>query len=393
MSLLWLAALGLAACGAAPATGWPGVALNGDTAIIANGPQIYALDTTTNTNTWKFPATADNITGAFYVEPGISEDVIVVGSEGPASSYSGLLYGLDPATLTQIWCIAFDPAGEQRSGCDNVNAQESSTGPLSVITNLFAPRVDNRVASDIALVDGVAYFGLASGQVFAVQATGSDVKKLLWPPFKAELAVWARPLVTGDTVYIVSLDHHVYALDRATGEQRWAKDLGAAIAGTPVIAEGLLYVGAFDKALHVLDASTGEEQWAYPAANWVWGGPVIQDGVVYFTDISGYIYAVNTTTHAEVWSKQYGGALRASPLLVEDTLFVGDYDGRLLALNLSDGALKWGDADRIKMTGKLLATPLLLDDKILVTPFQGDNLIVGYTIDGGPTTLAWKPSK
>ncbi len=385
MGLLITLALGLAACGAAPATGWPGLALSGEIAIIANGPQIYALNTNTSLTEWSFPLTADNITGAFYVEPGISDEAIVVGSEGPANTYSGLVYGLDLGGKQQ-WCIAFDAAGAQRSGCPNVNGAESA-GLLS-----FASRVDTRVASGIALSEGVAYLGLASGQVLAVNASGSGTGTKVWT-FQARHSVWATPLVAEDTVYIVSLDHHIYALDRATGEARWQKDLGAAVAGTPALADNLLYVGSFDKTLHVLEANTGEEQWTFTATNWIWGGPVVQDGVVYFNDISGNIFAVNTTARAEVWSKKYGGALRASPRLTADTLYIGDYDGRLLALNLSDGSLKWGEADRVKMTGKLLDTPILLDGKLLLAPFQGDNLIVGYTTEGGPTALAWKPSK
>ena len=60
---------------------------------------------------------------------------------------------------------------------------------------------------------------------------------------------------------------------------------------------------------------------------------------------------------------------------------------------LSDGSLAWTSADLVKMRGHLLTSPLLLNDKILVTPYLGDNLIVGYTTEGGPTSLAWKPSK
>lgn len=384
MGLLLAVALGLAACGAAPATGWPGVALSGDVAIIANGPQIYGFNTTTN-QPWMFPLTADNITGPFYVEPGVSDEVIVVGSEGPAGSYSGLLYGLN-LDGTQKWCAAFDAAGAQRSGCKNVDGAVVG-GLLS-----FATRIDNRVASGIALTDGVAYLGLASGQVFAIQASGDAAGNKVWN-FKANHAVWATPLVTADTVYVVSLDHHIYALNRATGEPRWQKDLGAAIAGTPALEQGLLYVGAFDKTLHVLDANSGDEQWTFAATNWVWGGPIIQDGIVYFADISGTIYAVDIASHAQIWAVKHGGVVRASPLLTADRLYVGDYDGRLLALRLSDGALAWTSADLVKMRGHLLTSPLLLNDNILVTPHLGDNLIAGFTTDGGPTSLAWKPSK
>jgi outer membrane protein assembly factor BamB len=50
-------------------------------------------------------------------------------------------------------------------------------------------------------------------------------------------------LVDG-VVYFGSTDHHLYAFDAATGEQRWVLDLGDAVNSSPAVVGGTIYVGA-----------------------------------------------------------------------------------------------------------------------------------------------------
>jgi outer membrane protein assembly factor BamB len=237
----------------------------------------------------------------------------------------------------------------------------------------------------------MAYFGLASGQVYAITATPlpTEAGQVIWT-FNAGAAVLATPLITADTVYITSLDHHLYALDRATGRQRWKTDLGAAIAGTPALVNSMLYVGAFDKKLHALHADTGAEQWAFEATNWIWSGPTVFADQLYFTDISGVVFALDLEGR-ELWRAQPGGVMRAAPTVTDDTVYVGDRDGKFFALQRSNGTARWPQP--IALTGQVLVAPALYNDILILAPFQGDNLLVGYTTAGAPTTLAWKPSQ
>jgi outer membrane protein assembly factor BamB len=380
-------ALVLAACGApAPSSAWPGLAANDDLAFVAFGAQVHAIDLSNGKQAWAFPAQADNNIGYFFADPGLSDDTLVVGSEGPAGSHSGVLFGLD-LNGRQKWCLTFDRkgAGRLQGQCPLVK-----DAPPSGLFGIETP-TDNRVMSGITVADGVAYFGLGSAKVFAVDiAEGRD----LWS-FRAEHGVWAAPLVDGERVYVASLDHKVYALRRADGSAIWEKDLGAATAGTPALADGQLFVGSFDKKLHVLDAASGDERWSADAADWVWGGPVVQEGVVYFADLSGNVYAVDVETRAQKWSRSLGGAIRAAPVIANDTLYigskVGERAGQFFALNLADGSPRW---EPLEVSGQLLGNALPLSDGqlILAAPFQGENLLVGLD-PAGLQKLAFAPSK
>lgn len=375
----------LAACGATPASSWPGLAVRGNIAYVASNQQMHAVDLDTGKAAWSFPEKADNAIGTLYSEPGADEDIIVVGAEGPANSFSGALYGINPNTGTPVWCLAFDAKGADRTKCPLADGQTSS----SLLGGLVSTPKDTRLMGGITLTDSVAYFGLSSGEVFAVDAqTGQAV----WT-FAATNTVWAAPLVTADHVYVASLDHFVYALDRATGELQWKADLGGALSGTPALADGTLYIGSFDKQLHALDVDTGNEEWAFLASNWIWGGPVEQDGVLYFGDISGMVYAVRAATGEKVWEAQVEGVVRGSPALTADTVFVAakvsNTEGQLIALDIASGASRWQQP----VKGQLLTTPVIVDGKVIIAPYLGDNLLMGFTTAGVPTPLAFAPSK
>jgi outer membrane protein assembly factor BamB len=366
-----LAALALAACGPAASQTWPGIGTDGKLIYLAQGQQVHAVNVDTGLEQWKFPITPNNDTGQFVAEAGVGT-TIVVGSEGAAKSYSGILYGLDPATGLQRWCLSFDSRGTAKQpSCRLANGE--------ALPNLFGiqfPSVDNRILGGITLTDGVAYVGLASGTVYAVNAeTGAD----LWH-FKTNRDVWGAPVASANTIYVASLDHFVYALDRSTGQLQWKKDMGAAVAGAPTLAGDTLYVGSFANQLSALDAATGAELWTFKANNWVWSGPTVAKGVLYFTDVSGTVFAVSAETHEKIWSVNPGGLMRARPVLAGDNLYVGDRNGNFYALDPATGATRPGWPQTMK--GQLLVPPVVVGDLIIAAPFSGDNLLVAYTPSG-----------
>jgi outer membrane protein assembly factor BamB len=383
LALLGLfAAFLLSACGALPAASWPGVATNGTLAYIANNHQIIAVDLSNGKQVGAFPPTANTSFDQFSADPGISSDVLVVGSQGPAGASSGALFGLDPDPARMAmpkWCLAFDTRAAERLASYNCQLTSDATRPI-VLT--LSEAVDSRIIGGIALVDGVAYFGVSSNNVYAVDAATGKEK---WIFKGAEHPVWATPLIDQDSVYVASLDHSIYALDRRTGSLRWSKDLGASLGGTPALLEGTLYVGTFGNTLHALDAATGQERWGKPfeAKNWIWGGPALQDGTLYFADLNGNVFAVDAQSGAQKWMQTPGGKMRGSPAIAGDRLIIGDKDGNVFALRLSDGSPAWKQT----VKGQLYASPVIVPERemVLIAVYQGDNLLMAYkTTDGSP---------
>jgi outer membrane protein assembly factor BamB len=375
---LSLAGLLLASCSRGPALTWPGVAADSQYVYIAQSQQVHAVNLADGRQVWSFPTAADSNISQIVSQPGVGPDVIVVGSEGASGTTSGIVYGLDRNTGTKKWCLAFD-----QKGADSQQCPLAKGGAVNGVLGI-APAIDDRVLGGVTLTNNVAYFGLASGLMYAVDAeTGKD----LWY-FKAERDVWAAPLVTADTVYVTALDHHVYALDVKTGALHWQKDMGAAVAGAPTLDKGTLFVGTFANQLAALDAATGEQKWTFTAQNWVWSGPTVANGVLYFTDVSGNVFAADEATGQQKWTVKPGGQMRAQPVLSGDSLYVGDHDGNFFALDPATGSTRWTKTQK----GQILVPAVVVSDTILVAPYSGDNLLMAYGPDG---TLKWpyNPSK
>jgi outer membrane protein assembly factor BamB len=91
---------------------------------------------------------------------------------------------------------------------------------------------------------------------------------------------FSEPIRAGDAVYATTaVLGKVYALDAASGQPRWTRDLGAVITSgcggddkpgiwaSAAVAGGTLYVAAPDGAVHALDPATGADRWTGHVAN------------------------------------------------------------------------------------------------------------------------------
>ncbi len=367
-------ALGVAACGAAPSQSFPGLVTDGEWVFLASGQHVRAVDPAQRgqQQEWMFPNPANNIYGVFVAAPAVEGDLIVVGAEGPAGSYSGAVFGLDRSTGTQRWCLVFDQKGANRLRDLNCTLAEGGVPP-----GLFGigGAVDNRVIGGLTLYDGHVYFGLANGTIYSVDAATGQYE---WHA-KAERDIWAAPVATEDRLYVGSLDHFLYAFDRVSGAQVWAKDLGAAVAGKPTLVEDRLYVGTFANALYALDAESGDELWpAFKTTAWVWDSPTLLDTTLYFADVAGTLYAVNADDGQQLWVQKPGDAMRARPAVTDEYVIAGDRTGNLFGLNPGNGAQTWTK----KMNGQILVTPVLVGDTAVVAPFGADNLLEAYKLNG-----------
>ena len=375
-----------AGCGAAPTNSWLGLGLDSDRAYLAGGTHIYAVSLTDGKEVWRYPKAGE--TGrsggdTFLADPAVSADMLVVGSWGPGASHSGALYGLDPASGDEKWCLVFD----DKAAADNPTCNLSPDATAAVL-GIFLPPVDNRVVGGVSLVDGVAYFGMANGHVYAVDAATGKVS---WFFDQSKHQVWAAPVVDGDRVIVASFDNSVYALNRSDGSVVWQQNLGAAIAGSPAISDGTLYVGTFGNKMIALDSTTGEQRWSYATNYWVWDTPNLVDGVLYFSDLQGTVYAVKAADGSEVWRKAASGFTRAAPAVSDGTVFVVDHSGNLVGLKASDGSESW----RQVVKGQLQATPRIAPGQglVLILPYQGDSSLTAFTLDGTRVAWAYQPTQ
>jgi outer membrane protein assembly factor BamB len=158
--------------------------------------------------------------------------------------------------------------------------------------------------------------------------------------YEVDGEIWSTPIIHDDTLIITSLDHHVYALNKNTGELLWKAKTGGAVAATPVIKEDTVFVGSFDGVFYAFDLNTGEEKWIFEkASNWYWGSAVIDDQTIYIPSLDGKLYALDIRSGKKEWELETNGAIVGSPAIVSDMIVVGSTDGEIRIAEISSGEL------------------------------------------------------
>lgn len=188
--------------------------------------------------------------------------------------------------------------------------------------------------------------------------------KIKWQ-FHTDGQVLSSPAVAGDTLYVGSGDHFLYALDLAAGTVKWKFKTESQIASSPAVSAGLVYFGSFDGNVYAVDAATGQLKWKFktggerrfaakhlhgaePAAetmpdpfDFYLSSPVVWNGGVYFGSGDTNIYALDAASGSLKWKFKTGDVVHASPAISGGTLFVGSWDSYFYALDAATGKDKW----------------------------------------------------
>src|SRR6185312_4081367 len=250
---------------------------------------------------------------------------------------------------------------------DNLYAVDAESGKQK-----WKLELTDSISSTPAVEGGTVYFNAYDGELYAVDAATGKVK---WefktdgerrfaakhihginPDNEVMTDFWdfylSSPVVWNGAVYFGSGDGNIYAVDAATGNQKWKFRTGNVVHSSPAIADGKLFVGSFDTYFYALDASTGKELWRHKTGEdplihnqeGITSSPAVADGMVYFGCRNATIYALDVKTGAEVWT-QVGkrGWVSVSPAV---------RDGKVYVATGSDKAFKVLDGK----TGAVLAT-------------------------------------
>jgi outer membrane protein assembly factor BamB len=259
--------------------------------------------------------------------------------------------------------------------------------PAARVINPTGIELPGGVVTDMLMTDALLYVPMADNDLVAYNPADLSV---VWT-FETDHGVWAKPLLVDNTLYFTSLDHLLYAVDAATGAEQWRIDLEGAVAGTPTYANGNLYIGSF--AGKIFKISTGGEIVAsYDTQGWVWGAPAVVDGVVYAADLDGYVYALNDagSSFTEVWAPRQvaARAIRATPLIIDDKIIVGSRDLHVYWLSRSSGE----EIFNREMRGEVMSDMLVLEPSeslniperlLIVSTIAREELVVAFTLENG----------
>ena len=307
---------------------------------------LYALDRSNGTPVWTFAAG-----GPVHSSPAVSHGLVV------AATLGGRIFAVSEASGALRWSV--------------------QTGPTLPANITPAGEWDLYVSSPV-VVDRTVVIGAGDGNVYAFDLTTGKERWRL----KTGGKVRATPSVKDGVAVVGSWDGRVYAIDMATGRTRWVhRTVGdtldlkregydrRAIQSTAAIAEGNVFLGSRDDGFYALDFATGEQKWrSSHHTSWVVGSPAVRDGRAYVGSSDGhFIHSVEVASGRELWRTPVGSNVLSSPVLTGDLLVVGIANtnagrGELLALDASSGVVRW----RLPFGDAVWSSPVVAGNEIYI---------------------------
>jgi outer membrane protein assembly factor BamB len=198
-----------------------------------------------------------------------------------------------------------------------------------------------------AVRGSTAYFS-QYGKLYAVDgATGAEK----WDRKVGDLAASA-PAITGDTVYIGGWEE-LYAISTQTGKIEWIfyaePGSGDGLYADPAVDAGTIYFGGANH-FYAVDSKTGQENWKVKLSGWPRSVPTVYDGLVYIGTFNvdnvtdTYLYALDSKTGQEKWkfkAPAEGGGIAGAVAVTDGVAYVSTYADSLLALDAKNGQEKW----------------------------------------------------
>jgi outer membrane protein assembly factor BamB len=191
-------------------------------------------------------------------------------------------------------------------------------------------------------------------------------------------AFTSTPVIAGGVVYLQDMKSNVFALDLATGAERWRHLFHATNPGPNGLAvvDGVVY-GATDESAFALDAATGRQLWrtvlVTPTARYIDVAPQVANGLVYLATIGeppngrGVLYGLDATTGKVRWHLDTIKGRWAHP-------FLAGGGGAWYTPSLGGTRVYWGIANPLPWGGSpafpnggAFDGPALYTDSLLVT--------------------------
>lgn len=198
--------------------------------------------------------------------------------------------------------------------------------------------------------------------------------------FQAKDGFEGTAAIVGDTVFVGSMDEHLYALELGTGKVKWQYKGGPFKA--PVgVRQGRVYVGDADGLFHCLEAASGKKLWTFETGSEITAGPNFAGDNVLIGSYDETLYCLGPDGKP-LWTFKAEGPVNGSPTVAGNRTFVAGCDSALHVLDTASGK----ELLAVDLGGQSGATPAALGEHIYVGTMTNEFL----AIDLQKGEVAWR---
>ena len=285
------------------------------------------------------------------------------------------------------------------AGCANKGKVEKvKPNPLPKLeqAKTLAPVFSNSVATTEEADPLRLRMDADNGVVFSVNPNGEvqayKGKERLWQKKISKQGLTAGVEAADGIVVVGNAKGQLFALDQATGEQKWTAQLTGALLSPSLIQAGRVISVTNDGTVYANDVATGQQTWTYNLPNVQFSlrgmaAPVSLDARhVLIASSNAYIYVIDALSGIPKMQRRVAVSdgrsdvqrlidIDGEPTVAGQFLITTSYQGQVTALDLASQQVIWSnDASSIQR-------PEVAGNGVFVT--QTDGKIVAYEITTG----------
>jgi len=321
------------------------------------GPNLFALRGQTGQPLWSYATQ-----GAIGIPPTLGATQVFVASDIGNTHY---LRAINAKTGTLIWQYTRDQPPE----CMCSQASILSGGLLFAQSDghslyAFAPSGaapskrlwqfpgDGAPLTAPVVADGLVVFGSGDHNVYALDAKTGAVK---WTGTTGYVFT-AAPAIAEGTVVIGDQGGNIDGFDLKSGKSLWS-DAAGNVDVAAVIDGDTAYLVTEDHNLYALNIATGNTLWQYAMDDYATFSPVLAGGLVIAANRAGELVAINASSGKLAWETDLNGTPFSQPEVfpAEHAVVLKIGDQAVGAFDVATGKPLW------RYDAKLVITPPVVD--------------------------------
>lgn len=181
-----------------------------------------------------------------------------------------------------------------------------------------------------------------AGNAHSIYAIDKATGKEKWH-YKTDNQQLTPPVIFKDKLYFGVMYGELQTMDIASQKIVDQYPMKASPECAPILADNILYIGGIDGTMNAINPETMLPIWQFTINHGVIGSvksPVVANNVIYFTAVDKFLYALDAKSGELMWNYDLGN-YGDTPAVGQNLVIAGSQDHKVVALDAAKGEVRW----------------------------------------------------